>query len=96
MKQARREHSSCFLKNKLYVFGGYQSRELDSIEWLDTGGIISNTSWAYCSWQKLSLPIFTPRYWALVCAVSDTQIAIMGGYPDKGDVIMYDDETKTA
>ena len=36
MKYPRREHSSCFLNKKLFVFGGYHGRELDSIEWLDT------------------------------------------------------------
>jgi len=92
MNDVRREHSSCIMNTKLFVFGGFREYfRLDSIECLETdssGG----------SWELIHLPVFTKRTHPAVLAIDDNQIVILGGWDNErlNDVIVYNDDDRTA
>ena len=63
MNIARKSHSSCVVKSKLFVFGGSDKNSvlLDSIEVLDLG--------AGKVWDLLTIPEFTARSMPIVSPV---------------------------
>ena len=90
---ARECHASCSLGNSsVYVFFGFDSQGhcLSSIERLDLAdqGSISD-----CSWTLLSNIQMEGRAFPAVCALSSTEIVIMGGrdqFGYLGDVFILD------
>ena len=92
-KVARQHHSSCFLKTKLFLFGGCSDDmgRLSSIETMDVAN--NDQVWSIINDSR----DFTKRTLPLVCAISETQIAIMGGWDISyySDILIYDDQTKT-
>ena len=71
LNKPRNSHSSCVLNDRLYVFGGYRSKYLSSVEVFDI--VKRNT------WSLIELPNIEPRAMAIFCPVSETQIIIIGG-----------------
>ena len=76
---ARECHASCSLgSSSIYVFFGFDSQGncLNSIERLDFS---DQESISDCSWTLLSNIQMEGRAFPAVCALSSTEIAIMGG-----------------
>ena len=97
-KVARNAHSSCVVNTKLFIFGGEDDygmlvKTIESIEMAAPEQV----------WEQIVVEAFTPRIYAIVSPVSDTDAVIMGGdYKKDGgwhlyaDVIVYNDEVRTA
>jgi len=75
MNQARAWHSSCILKQKLFVFAGFDADKghLSSIEWRNLESLFAD--WITFNNSALEWPMSESS----VCAISETKIVIMGG-----------------
>ena len=82
MNHPRMMHSSCFLANFVYVFGGIRNNAQDgmlkSIERIEVGKRVLSSKWYIVSTSlpPLKLPIVAP--------IDQTKIIIMGGSDPKG------------
>lgn len=80
--------SVCLLKATIYVFcGNYNGECLNTIETISETSLVS--SFTAC-WQVIEVPrnILTPRFHLAVAPISDTEIAILGGWT--GDTALSD------
>jgi len=76
MNEARNYHSSCVVRNKIYVFGGRDSSMgpcTKSIEIL-TGSV----------WSIIREAFLQARYQPMVSVINDKTILICGGMSDQG------------
>ena len=78
---ARRYHSSCSLRDHIYVIGGTNETDeyFGSIEILDMN--IPRPQ----KWALLNQDVFSPRMSAAVIPINDTQFVIIGGFNNFGD-----------
>ena len=99
LNRKRCSHSSCALDSRVYVFGGQALNKgkdwvnLNSIEWLDAARWFEGhqTQWFLIRPAKA---LIKARATSLFCAISSSELLIMGGYEDNGelirDFIMFD------
>ena len=93
MITARKFHSCCALGDMLYAICGYNGRTyLNSIEVVDAAKLMKQEA---TQWNKIningSLP---PRYWALVTAIDDDNIVILGGLPAYTNIDIFNVSTR--
>ena len=92
LNEARIEHGSCALGQKLYVFGGWGDHgPLNSIE-------VCDFYLEDAVWNVLRTEAFTKRVLSAVCAVNANQIIILGGDNNQAlsQVLLFDDDSQTA
>ena len=86
MNVARESHSSCFIRNKAFVFGGWNQKQnlldLDTIEMTEVDfyrsqqGIPELTGWY---WSRIDLIGFKPRAQSVTCVINPRSILVLGG-----------------
>ena len=83
LNEAREEHSSCIIRNTLYVLGGTY-KEYRDIGWADSIEKLENINLtdplAFSQWQLIQInSMFLPRYLCVACPLNEREMIIHGG-----------------